>query len=101
MTKLERLLRNDAWLLAACFVMGTLCAWLTVALDFSRYAHRYSDSPVGPLALLGGALAYVGGPVAVARRRQDRRWLALVLVAFVPLAILFWVMVWPDVRGRV
>ena len=73
------------WMLGS-LVAGTLLAWLTGQLAFVDFADSQTTSPLGPLCLLGGALAYLAGPFAIARQRGQWRYLALVGLSLVPLA---------------
>ena len=85
--------------LAASLVAGTACAWLCLMLGFRRFQAPGWESPAGPLALGLGAIAYLAGPWWVARVTGRRAALALVGLAALPLAVLAWALVLPDVRA--
>lgn len=81
-------LRVAAVWMAASLVVGTVCAWATLRLAFDDFAGSQTSSPLAPLLLLAGALAYLAAPVAIARARRNRAYLALAGLAVVPLAVL-------------
>lgn len=72
--------------MAASLVVGTMLAWATVQLAFIDFADSQTTSPLAPLCLLGGAVAYLVAPVAIARGRRQWGWLGLGALAVVPLA---------------
>ncbi len=76
-----------AWL-GVSLAVGTALAAATYALAFDEFADSQTRSPLGPLCLLAGALAYLAAPVAIARRRGRRGPVALVALAIIPLGAL-------------
>lgn len=81
-------LRVAAGWMVASLMVGTLCAWATLRLAFDDFAGSQTSSPLAPLLLLAGALAYLAGPVAIARAHGRWTYLALAGLALVPLAAL-------------
>jgi cytochrome bd-type quinol oxidase subunit 2 len=92
--------RHAVAVLAGALVVGTLLTVVLAEVAFVDWRSWGSGTSVGPLAMAGAALAFLAVPIGTAARMR-RRWpLAAIAVAVVPVALVFFVLVWPEVRDR-
>jgi ABC-type Fe3+-siderophore transport system permease subunit len=91
---------RDVALLGGSLIAGTLLTAVVAQVAFVRWGAWGSGTSLGPLAMIGAAVALVGVPVAVARRRRARWPLVAIALGAVAVAAVFFALVWPEVRDR-